>query len=142
MPAFVDTSEGCYSDVLPRMSFALLEQTAQEKTERQIMIMKCIEQLKVRAANVGASLDDNTDYALNLDAPSGYVWRASGTTCLSEQAASNSETWYDQAATEIIKRAEMGLQLVRDAAELAEIRHVLDDDSWGAPDDAPATLKF
>lgn len=104
--------------------------------------MKCIEQLKIAAATVGATLDENTDYSLNLDAPSGYVWIANRCTCIHEQAATNSQSWYSQAVKSVIESASMGLMKVTDPKEIAEMRHLLDDDSWGAAGDAPDKLEW
>ena len=100
--------------------------------------MKCITQLRTDLARVGATLDEGDGYVLNCDAPAGYVWAATGCTSIPIQCATNSQSWYAKAiADERKDRLAMGLTKVTDPAELAEIRHMQDDDTWGAPVGAP-----
>lgn len=100
--------------------------------------MKVIELLKSKLALIGATLDEGDGYVLNCDAPSGYVWRATGCHAVPIQCATNCQTWFSKAIREEMKdRLAMGLQKVTDAEELAAFRHDLGDDAWGAPTDAP-----
>lgn len=105
--------------------------------------MKIIEKLKAKLALVGATLDEGDGYVLNCDAPSGYVWRASGCRAVPIQCATNYETWYTKAIKEEDKdRLAMGLEKITDPAEIAGHRHDLDDDTWGAAADAPAFIAW
>lgn len=106
--------------------------------------MKLIEQLKSKLAVVGAALDEqNMDTTLNCDAPSGYVWVANGCHCLAIQYATNRQTWLAQALREDgYPRLKMGLEKITDEKEIAAFRHDLDDDTWGAPDNAPERIEW
>ena len=103
--------------------------------------MKAIERLKAQLEKIGATLDPATDYTLNCDTPSGYVWRANGCTCIAIHYATNRQSWLVQALREDgLPRLRMGLVKVTDERELAGWRHDLDDDTWGAPADAPGFI--
>lgn len=103
--------------------------------------MKTIEQLRADLARVGATLDEGNGYALNCDAPSGYVWAASGTTCICISCATNSQTFFAAAINaDGLPRLRMGLRKVVGVEEIVEIRHLLDDDSWGAGEAAPMVI--
>lgn len=105
--------------------------------------MKCIDNLKATAAKIGVTLDEQSiDYTIILDAPSGYVWRSSGTRALAEHAANNSQTWYAQAVKEMLIRVSMGLEKVTDPKEIEEHRFELDDDTWGANAEAPERIEW
>lgn len=106
--------------------------------------MKLIEQLRAQLESIGASLDDKScEGTLNCDAPSGYVWRANGCTCIAIQWANHSQSWLSKALKEDgLPRLRMGLSKVTDAKEIAETRHLLDDDSWGASIEAPETIAW
>lgn len=105
---------------------------------------RLIESLRQRLARVGATLDDkSSDCTLSCDAPSGYTWRANGCTCIAIHFATSRQSWLAQAIREDgLPRLKMGLQKVTDPAELAAIRHELDDDNWGAPEGAPERIEF
>jgi hypothetical protein len=103
--------------------------------------MKAIEQLRERLALIGATLDDG-EYSLHCDAPKGYIWRANGTPTLSIHYATNSQSWLVEAIRMEMPNLKMGLEKVTDPAELAEIRHNQDDDTWGAPENAPERIEF
>ena len=104
--------------------------------------MKMINDLRKQLESIGATLDPNTDYTLNCDAPSGYVWRANRTPTLAIHYATNHQTWLAQAIREETPNLKMGLEKVTDEKELAEHRWNLGDDSWGAPADAPDRIEW
>lgn len=106
--------------------------------------MKLIEQLRKQLEKIGATLDDTSnEQTLNCDAPSGYVWRANGCCCIAIQFATNRQTWLAQALREDgLPRLKMGLKKVTDPEEVAAKRHELDDDTWGAPADAPDRIEW
>lgn len=104
--------------------------------------MKAIEELKRKLAAVGATLDENYSYDLNCDAPSGYVWAANGCRCLCIQWATNSQTWLIKALKEAQADFEMGLVKVTDPEAIASHRWDMDDDTWGAPADAPNKIEW
>ena len=69
--------------------------------------------------------------------------RATETCCLAIQYATNRETWLAQALREDgLPRLKMGLDKVTDPEEIAMHRHELDDDTWGAPADAPDRIEW
>lgn len=104
-------------------------------------MMKAIERLKRQLQSIGAALDEG-DYTLTCDAPSGYVWRANGCCALPIHYATNSQTWLVEAIKGEMPGLKMGLLKVTGPEDIAEKRHELDDDSWGAPADAPAALAW
>jgi hypothetical protein len=106
--------------------------------------MKLINNLRKQLATIGASLDDTSnEHALNCDAPSGYVWRANGCTCITIHFATNRQSWLAQAIREDgLPQLKMGLVKVTDPEEIEAMRHDLDDDSWGAPMEAPARIEW
>ena len=104
--------------------------------------MKVINDLRKTLKTIGATLDEGAGYVLNCDAPSGYVWRANGCCALPIQCATNSQTWYAKAIREEMPSLKMGLEKVTDPAEIAEKRHELGDDTWGAPADAPDRIEW
>ncbi len=103
--------------------------------------MKLIEKLNGQLSAVGATLDQ-TPYTLHLDAPSGYVWKANDLPSYAIQYANNSQSWLAAALRSEMPALKLGLRKVTDAAELAEFRHSLDDDAWGAPETAPDFIQF
>lgn len=104
--------------------------------------MKLVNQLQAKLATVGATAE-NDGYTLHCDAPSGYVWRANGGTCIAIPYANNSQSWLASALREDgYKRLSMGLVKVVDQERLKSIRFELGDDSWGAPDGAPDRIDF
>lgn len=102
---------------------------------------KIIDTLRAKIESLGGKLDD-TDYTLNLDAPSGYVWRANGEPNLAIHYATNRESRLAKAVTAEQSSLAMGLEKVTDAEQLADIRWSLDDDNWGAPAGAPDRLEW
>jgi hypothetical protein len=103
--------------------------------------VKAIQDLKTRMTALGGSLDEYEEFFC-LDAPSGYVWRSNGNTSMTITFSNGSETWLTKAILEEMDNIRMGLERVTDPARFAEIRHLQDDDSWGAPEHAPATLEW
>jgi len=102
-----------------------------------------IERLGKQLEQIGATLDSNRDFTLNCEAPSGYVWRANGCTAIAILFATNSQTWLAQALREDgLPRLRMGLCKVTDPEEITAHRHELDDDTWGAPADAPDKIAW
>jgi len=108
------------------------------------LVMKCIEKLRADLAAIGATLDEGDGYVLNCDAPSGYVWAATGCTAIPIQVRNNGgQSWVAQAiADERKDRLAMGLEKVTDPKELAGHRWELGDDTWGAPADAPDKVEW
>ena len=105
--------------------------------------MKMINDLRKQLESIGATLDPDTDWTLNCDAPSGYVWTANGCCCIAIQYATNRQTWLAQALREDgLPRLKMGLDKVTDPEEIEAKRHELDDDTWGAPADAPDRIEW
>jgi len=95
--------------------------------------MKCIEQLKSWLAERGATLDEQAECFLNCDAPSGHVWVANDCTAYHIDIANNGgQRWTAEAIREALPALKLGLRKVTDPAELAEFRHLLGDDTWGA----------
>ncbi len=103
--------------------------------------MKLIESIRRRLASIGGTLDDG-EYTLNLDAPSGYVWRANGEPNYPIHYATNSQSWLAKALREEADALNMGLEKVTDAKRLEEIQWNLGDDDWIAAPDAPMTLEW
>jgi hypothetical protein len=106
--------------------------------------MKLIEQLRAKLALMGATLDFHADNnQFYLDAPSGYVWRSTGTRSLTVQWANNGgQTWLAEALRKDADRWQAGLEKVTDPQEIAAHRWDEGDDSWGAPEDAPAFIAW
>ena len=103
--------------------------------------MKLADKLREKLAQVGATLD-MTEYDLNADAPSGYTWAANGCRTICAPWASNSQTWLSLAIRDLELSLKLGLKKVTDSTALAELRHLLDDDSWGAAAAAPLTINW
>jgi len=103
--------------------------------------MKTIERLRAQIESIGGTLD-GTPYALHFDAPRGYVWRANGTPSLTIHYATNHQSWLSEAVRLELPNLKMGLEKVTDPDMLAEIQHNNDDDSWGAPADAPERIEW
>jgi len=100
--------------------------------------MKLLDNLRADLARIGATLDDSSDDSINLDAPSGYVWRANGCTAYRIQFAnSQGQTWIAEALRVEAPALRLGLDKVVDPEVLADHRHELGDDGWGAAPDAP-----
>lgn len=103
--------------------------------------MKCIENIKLRyAAPLGATLDEDCEGVLILDAPSGYEWTANGCTSLAAPCSNHSQTFFEVACRDLAERARMGLDLVTDPATIAMYRHEKGDDTWGAPAGSPVRI--
>ena len=95
--------------------------------------MKCITELKAWLAERGATLDEQAENFLNCDTPNGHVWVANGGTSYHIDIANNGgQRWASEAIRLAMPALRMGLRKVTDPAELAEFRHLLDDDTWGA----------
>lgn len=102
-----------------------------------------IQQLRKELESIGATLYPDTDYALHCDAPSGYVWTANGCSCITIQYATNQHSWLAQALREDgYPRLKMGLDKVTDPQEILIKRYELDDNSWGAPENAPPRIEW
>jgi hypothetical protein len=56
--------------------------------------------------------------------------------------SNGSETWLADAIRSEMVNIKMGLERVTDPKRVEEIRYEIDDDSWGAPETAPATLAW
>lgn len=103
--------------------------------------MKLINQLRERMTRIGGKLDEYDDFFC-LDAPSGYVWACNGNTSVSIRFANSGQTWLADAIKTEMPNLNMGLELVTDPIRIEQIRYDLDDDTWGAKSDAPATIAF
>lgn len=105
--------------------------------------MKCINQLKAKAALIGATIDEDSlnNGILILDAPMGYVWQGSGEPSFSDTCGNRSQTWFTEACR-YVERNNGGLRKVTDPEELARIRWDQDNDTWGAPAGAPKTIEW
>jgi len=101
--------------------------------------MKLIDQLKTKMEALGGSLDEYEDFFC-LDCPSGYVWRSNGNTSMSITFSNGSETWLAKAIRMEMDNIRMGMEREDKPERIAEIRHLLDDDTWGAPTTAPEAL--
>lgn len=106
--------------------------------------MKLIDQLRKKMELIGGTLDvSNPPASLYLDAPSGYIWRATGTPTLTIHYANNvGQTWLVQAIKSEREALLMGLTKVTDPKELEDIRWNNDDDNWGAPAEAPVRIDW
>ena len=106
--------------------------------------MKMIERLRDQLRQIGATLDDTSnEYALCCDAPSGYVWRANGCASIAIHFATNREAWLSLAIKEDgLPRLRMGLKKVTRQQQIAEMRHLLGDDTWGAAENAPEIINW
>lgn len=95
--------------------------------------MKLIEQLRAKLSLMGATLDfDRENTCLYLDAPSGYVWKSTGTRALALQWANNNgQTWLAKALRDDANRWQAGLEKVTEPEEIAAHRWDEGDDSWG-----------
>lgn len=101
-----------------------------------------IDDLRAKLAAVNATLDAG-DYTLNCDAPSGYIWVANSGHTIAIHYATNSQSWLAKAIREDgLPRLKMGLMKVIDPDTIEAMRHDLDDDTWGAPMDAPEWIKW
>jgi len=99
-------------------------------------MLKCIKQIKELAASVGATLDeDNAEFGLTVDAPAGYVWRATGGPALHEPATFAGSSWWSKACQELARRMAQGLDKCS-PAEAAAIEYDRDED-WTPPADGP-----
>src|ERR1017187_8157155 len=104
--------------------------------------MKIIKDLQRKLESIGATLDPQMDYTLHCDAPSGYIWRATGLPSLSIHYATNRQTWLAEEMRRELPNLKMGLEKVTDEKRMAEIRWDLDNDTWGAPADAPDRIEW
>jgi len=102
---------------------------------------KTVDKLRAKLLPLGVTIED-TDYSLHFDAPSGYIWCANGLPSYHVHYATNSESWLRQALQSEMEALRMGLEKVTDPGELERARWDLDDDAWGAPADAPATIEW
>jgi hypothetical protein len=104
--------------------------------------VKTIENLRAKLAVMGATLDEGAGYALNCDAPVGYVWAANGCGTITIVHATNSQSWLAKAVRAEMPALRMGLRLA-DADERAEIEWNNGDDvPWVAPAGSPETIPF
>src|ERR1039457_1397717 len=104
--------------------------------------MKQIDQLRAQLEEIGATLDDN-GYILFFDAPSGYVWGANGDGTYSVLYLEDDRSFLTKAIREeALPALKMGLKKVTDPKKIERIRYEQDDDSWGAPASAPATIAW
>lgn len=104
--------------------------------------MKVIEQLKQKIESIGGSLDEYDGFFC-LDAPSGYVWTGNGSTSFTIRYANRGgQSWLLKAIGEEKEMFDLGLYKVTDEKELAATRYGLDDDTWGAPVNAPEKLEW
>lgn len=103
--------------------------------------MKAKENLRNQLKKIGATLDD-TDYTLNCDSPSGYVWIANRESNYAIHYATNSQTWLTEALKNDMPALKMGLEKVTDPKEIERFRYDLDDDTWGASVDAPEKIEW
>jgi hypothetical protein len=102
--------------------------------------MVAIAKLERRLARVGASIDPDRDRVLSLDAPPGYVWRASGGPCYQIPFSVRGQSWLSAALREAEPALALGLLRVSDPDELQRLRFELGDPGWAAADDAPDKL--
>lgn len=106
--------------------------------------MKAIDNLRAQLEAVGAKLDyDEGAAAFYCDATPGYEWEGNGCTVICEQFQNVSgQRWIKQAIASAMDTLKFGLRKVTDEADIEEYRHLKDDDSWGAPADAPDFIAF
>jgi hypothetical protein len=107
--------------------------------------MTLIERLRKQLEEVGATLDcDEDTQSFSCDAPSGYEWQANGCTCIVAQFENVvGQRWLREAIYEdAMPRLTMGLTKVTDPTTIAYYRHMMDDDTWGAAEDAPDFIPF
>jgi len=100
-----------------------------------------IKQLKSHMDKVGVTVDEYDEFIV-LDAPSGYVWTATGNTAINIQIANRQTFFIKLGISNALDSIKMGLEKVTDIDKIKEIRHLLDDDSWGAPDNAPLKISW
>jgi hypothetical protein len=105
--------------------------------------MTIIEKLESDLAKVGATLDTNSQWHIYADAPSGYVWRASGTRCLTATIENQfGQRFHRDGINDIRERVVMGLDKITDQEEIDEHRYDTGEDDWGAPEDAPEFIAW
>jgi hypothetical protein len=115
--------------------------------------MKAMERLKQRLEAIGATLDTQSEDGgvVYAAAPSGYIWRSSGTSVLAVDFACHRGTWSDipGAMRDVYERMADGCDLVADGtpegdASVEEFRYELGDADWGAnvPKDAPKHITW
>lgn len=105
--------------------------------------MKTIKRLREKLESIGASLDERADNFIVLDAPSGYLWRSNGCTSITIYYRNNAgQSWLAQAMRDEMPSLKMGLEKITSEKELAKHRWSLDDDTWGAPENAPVFIAW
>ena len=105
--------------------------------------MKTLKQLRQKLAKIGATLDEQAEQFVVCDAPSGYVWKANQGTAMTIQYRNNGGGyWLPEALRQELPCLQMGLMKVTDPEHLAIIRWDLDDDTWGAAEDAPENIEW
>lgn len=105
--------------------------------------MKTLNQLRQKLESIGATLDEKAEQFVVCDSPSGYVWRANGHTALTIQYRNNGgQSWMAEALRQELPGLRMGLVKVTDEKRLAALRWDLDDDTWGAAENAPERIEW
>jgi hypothetical protein len=106
--------------------------------------MKALKKLEAQLKEIGATLDwEPGDVHAYCDAPRGYAWKATGTPTISLHFGNcQGQTWLAQELKYEMKNLKMGLYKITDPKELEEVRWNNDDDTWGAPEDAPDKIEF
>lgn len=103
--------------------------------------MKLINQLSEKMKSIGGRLDEYEAFFC-LDAPAGYVWKATGSAAITIQWASRSQSWLTQAIKDEMPNIKMGLEKLTDAKRLAELQWELGDDNWVAPEGSPEVIAW
>ena len=94
--------------------------------------MKTVEKLKAKLASIGANLDES-NFIYHCDAPSGYVWAATGCRIIVIQYSNTKgQCWVDDAISKAMPEINQGLQRVTDPGEIERHRYETGDDEWGA----------
>lgn len=102
-------------------------------------MQKSLQKLEARLKAVGASLDVS-DWAFNCDAPSGYVWAATGCVTIGCTFKNSGGSWLPRAIEWANEDLAQGADKVTDTEAILGHRHDLDDDTWGTTEDAPDHL--
>jgi hypothetical protein len=97
---------------------------------------KMLDRLEKQLAPHGATID-RCGMFFCLDAPSGYLWVANGSTSISVTHENHGgQTWMADAIKDAVNQIRDGLAKEDDPAEIERLRFEMDED-WGAPDGAP-----
>jgi hypothetical protein len=109
--------------------------------EQETAMLKCVRRVKELADAVGGSLDEEqyrNGGTLLIDAPVGYVWRATTCAIISIAGDNQNQSWWAKAAKEATDSMRMGLDKCNaDDSERIEFER---DEPWTAPADAPEHL--